>query len=161
MSIFFTLKIASSETHPRSPQRSSQSVNDIIEKAILGKRLVPLTEAVAKATVPKIPKRKVYKKYRRQLRTYLREVDEYNSRRGGCYAKTFDLLGKFAIILERYTAANAPPEARDMENLWKQSGGNEIASDWSRYKALNYSASFQNMNADDIRLLTPHLQEIC
>ncbi|XP_073819790.1 uncharacterized protein [Musca autumnalis] len=142
-------------------KRSPQTVRDIIDKAALGRRLVPITETVVKATIPKIPKRRPYKKYRKELKSYLNDVKEYKTVRGGCYAKTFDLLEKFAKILQKYEEADAPSEAKEMQNLMQQSGGNDMSENWSRYRSLHFGNTYNNMSAEDIRELTPHLQEIC
>uniref|UniRef100_T1PFR4 Uncharacterized protein n=1 Tax=Musca domestica TaxID=7370 RepID=T1PFR4_MUSDO len=160
--VFVVVVTLAQLTHATERQkRSSQTVQDIIEKATLGRLLVPISETVVKATIPKIPKRRPYRKYRKELKAYLNDVKEYKTVRGGCYAKTFDLLEKFGKILEKFQEADAPQEAQDIQTLIQQSGGNDMSVHWLRYKALHFGNTYDNMSVEDIKELTPHLQEIC
>lgn len=131
----------------------------------LSKRLIPRTEAVIRATIPKIPKTNVYNKYRQDLQGYLNHVNQYKTKRGKCYQKSFDLIGKYAEIMERYEKPNPTEEARRVQTLLKESGSDGLVrelDEWiDAYDKSNFDVESENLTSADTRKIMALLQETC
>ncbi|XP_075149672.1 uncharacterized protein LOC142223697 [Haematobia irritans] len=146
-------------------RRSDEFVQRFEKLGDLSKRLIPQTETVVKATLPKIPKSNIYNKYRIDLLGYLNSVNLYHSKRGRCYEKSFDLIGKYAELMERYEKRNATPEAKIVQSLLKESGSEALNRDleaWiDAYEKSNFDVESENLNSSDTKKVMTLLAEMC
>ncbi|XP_073819789.1 uncharacterized protein [Musca autumnalis] len=164
--IIVSVVIQVSQTSPLDrPKRSEQFVRRFERMGTLAKSLIPRTEVVIRNTIQKIPKANSYNKYRQDLQSYMNYVHQYNTKRGKCYEKSFDLIGKYAEIMERYDKQNATEEARKVRALLKECGSENLSRDvdeWiDAYEKSNFDVESQKLTSEDTRKIMTLLQEMC
>ncbi|XP_005183002.2 uncharacterized protein LOC101901361 [Musca domestica] len=156
---------ASQASPPNRAKRSDQFVQRFEKMGSLAKNLIPRTEVVILNTIQKIPKTNSYNKYRQDLQSYVNYLNQYKTKRGKCYEKSFDLIGKYAETMERYDKPNATEEARRVRSLLKECGSETLTRDldeWiDAYEKSNFDVESQKLTSEDTRKIMTLLQEVC
>ncbi|XP_013104032.2 uncharacterized protein LOC106084701 [Stomoxys calcitrans] len=165
LTIFALFEINPSDSSPARYRRSDQFVQRFEKLGTLSKRLIPQTEAVIKLAINKIPTTNAYTKYRQDLQSYLSSVNHYHTKRGGCYEKSFNLIGQYASLMERYEKPNALLEAKRVKALLKESGSDNLSRDldeWiDAYEKSNFDVESENLSSSDTKKVMALLQEVC
>ncbi|XP_013099197.1 uncharacterized protein LOC106081639 [Stomoxys calcitrans] len=127
--------------------------------------VIPLMQSMVQQTLDNIPETDEYGRYQKELHAYLKDVENYKTKRGLCMEKTLRVYTHFEKFEERCRKDNAPAEAKKVLNLFNENGyGNiqNVFSEWStKYGQAEILAYLHDPDTTDSIRMMPMALKVC